>query len=184
MRFFIALEIPAENRQQLQQIQIQLKGLLPQVKLTNPEKLHLTIAFIGEQPDQIKPLLINAITESVKDIKPFEVTPSYLDGFPNIHEPHIIWVGVKGDIDKLVILRERIKDNLASLNLGVDHRRFEPHIAIAKVQNFHLTRDLEASFQQMMLQKFDPIQVSFVKLFESIPNHGFHSHNTLAEIQL
>lgn len=54
MRFFIALEIPRENLAQLKSIQTKLHTLIPQARLTDLDKIHLTLAFMGEQPDYIK----------------------------------------------------------------------------------------------------------------------------------
>lgn len=192
MRFFIALEIPSENIPQFQSIQDKLKTFIPQARITDLDKIHLTLAFLGEQPDQLKDRLVNIIEQAVKDIPPFEVTPAYIDGFPNIHHPNILWVGVKGDIDKVLLIREYIKDGLATLHLPVDERRFVPHITIAKFNNqISIDRNLEVNLEKIMTEDLTPIQISSIKLFESIPalpagkpNEGFHSHNTLAEIKL
>lgn len=185
MRFFIALEVPEENRQELKRVQTKIKELLPGARLTDNTKLHITIAFVGEEPLEYKTNLVNIINQAVIGIKPFEVTPAYLDGFPNIHHARTLWVGVKGDIDKLLILRERIKDGLASLRIPIDERRFTPHIAIAKVNNSPVDSNLENILENFMEQDaFAPITVTSIKLFESIPSEGFHSHNTLAEISL
>lgn len=184
MRFFIALEIPEETRQELLQVQLKLKELIPGVRLTDNGKLHLTITFIGEQPEGIKEQLTQVIRQASIGISPFMVTPSYLDGFPHMHTAHTLWIGVKGDTDKLYLLRHRIKDGLVGLNLEIDERRFIPHVAIAKVNHFKLADWQERKLQQTMLQDFSPIKVSSVKLFESIPEHGFHQHNTLVEVKL
>lgn len=184
MRYFIALEIPEVDRQQLQSVQTRLKQLIPEAKLTDPEKLHLTIAFVGEEPDQFKDRLIEIMQKSAENIPSFSVTPSYIDGFPHLHSANVLWVGVKGDIDKLYELRHHIKDGLANIGLPVDPRRFVPHIAIAKINNFHLQPDIEKQLENIMTREFSPIQVSSVKLFESVPGHGFHTHNTLVEIKL
>lgn len=185
MRFFIALEIPEENSQQIVAVQQKVRELVPKARLTDPAKFHLTVAFVGEQPEELRYQLDRIISQCVVDIKPFSVTPAYIDGFPSFHQPNIFWVGVKGDIDKLIVLRERIKDGLTSLNIEVDERRYTPHIAIAKVRNYHLPKDVEEELEEMMIShKFNPIQITAVKLFQSIPNHGFHEHNTLAEIKL
>lgn len=185
MRFFIALEIPTENRLQFQAIQDRLHTLLPQARITDLDKIHLTLAFIGEQPDQLKDKLVEIIRNAVAEIPPFEVTPAYIDGFPNIHNPNILWVGVKGDIDKILLIRERIKDRLEQLHLPVDERRFIPHISIAKLNgNYRVNRELEVGLEKIMTLSFDPIKISSIKLFESVPEEGFHKHNTLAEVKL
>lgn len=185
MRFFIALEIPGENILQFQTIQNNLQKIIPQAKLTSADKLHLTLAFIGEQDPNLTADLKQVITGATQDVSIFEVTPAYIDGFPNVHHPNILWVGVKGDIDRILIIRERIKDSLASLKLPVDERRFIPHISIAKFNNpFKVDRKIEVELEKLMTLPFDPIQIASIKLFESIPNEGFHKHNTLAEVRL
>lgn len=185
MRFFIALEIPNENLASFQSIQKSLHTLIPQVKLTAVDKIHLTLAFIGEQPDQLKGNLIQIIEEATNNISSFTVTPAYLDGFPNIHHPQVLWVGVKGDIDQVLLIREGIKDGLANLRLPSDERRFVPHITIAKLNNnFLVSRALEVKLEELMVCAFEPMQITSIKLFESIPEGGLHQHNTLAEIKL
>ena len=185
MRFLIALEIPSENLAQFQAIQNKLHTLIPQTRITNLDKIHLTLAFIGEQPDNLKGNLIKVIEGTTRNILTFEVTPAYIDGFPTLHHPNVLWVGVKGDIDKILLIREKIKDGLESLHLPVDNRRFTPHITIAKLNNeFHLDRILEVGLEKIMTLDFDPIKITSIKLFESIPHEGLHKHNTLAEVKL
>ncbi len=185
MRFFIALEIPSENRLQFQAIQAKLHTILPQARLANFEKIHLTLAFLGEQPDELRDKLTQLIQAATSGVASFEVTPAYIDGFPNIHHPQVLWVGVKGDIDKVLLIRERIKDALGNLHLPVDERRFIPHITIAKLNNsIKVDQKLEVELEKLMAMPFEPIKISSIKLFESVLEEGFHKHNTLAEVKL
>lgn len=186
MRFFIALEIPDSSREQLEKVQQKICELIPDVRLTDSNKLHLTLAFIGEQPDHLREKFIEVIKNAVIGVAPFQVTPAYIDGFPHLDNPKILWMGVKGDVEKLFIIRERIKDGLVALGMDVDARRYVPHIAIAKTPgDFVLAPEQQAEFERIALaDNFEPIQISSLKLFQSIPEEGFHTHNTLAEIPL
>ncbi len=185
MRFFIALEIPRQNLAQFKSIQNSLQTLIPQARITDLDKIHLTLAFLGEQNPEFKDKLVEVIKQAVQNIPIFEVTPAYIDGFPDIHHPYVLWVGVKGDIDKILLIRESIKDGLEELKLPVDERRFTPHITIAKLSNdFNISRELEVELEKIMTLPFNPIKISSIKLFESLPEAGFHKHNTLAEINL
>jgi len=184
MRFFIALEIPEKSKQEIAILQNRIKKIIPDLKLSDPDKLHITIAFVGEETDQLREPLVEVLTKGIEGIHPFTVTPAYVDGFPSLHHARILWIGVKGDIDKLFIIRERIKDGLKSLHLDTDERRFIPHIALGKMHGFNLTPTQELELEKIESTQFDSINVDSIKLFESIPNHGFHDHNTLAEIKL
>ena len=185
IRFFVALEISESSKSQIEVVQRKLKQTIPQVNLTDPEKFHLTIAFVGEESGEMKEPLVKVITKAVWGVNPFEVTPAYIDGFPKLHRPHTFWIGVKGDTDKLFVIRERVKDGLEKLHIPTDERRYVPHIAIGKVnKDFELKPHQEVELEKIVSVHFDPIRIESIKLFESIPNHGFHSHNTLAEVKL
>lgn len=184
MRFFIALEIPEESREELEQVQKRILRVAPNFKPSLPDKLHLTIAFVGDEPEAFREPLTEIIARSVEGVNSFSVTPAYLDGFPHLHTAKVLWIGVKGDIDKLFLVRHRIKDGLVRMRLNVDERRFIPHIALGKISDFALSAYQETEFEKIEMQPFRPIQVASIKLFESVPNEGFHKHNTLAEIKL
>ncbi len=186
MRFFIALEISDNCRQSLKTVQADLQQIVPGIRLTDNNKLHLTIAFIGEEPETMMNDLIDVIKDAVSGISPFPIIPAYIDAFPNLHHPHTFWIGVKGDIDKLFVLRERIKDGIAKLGLDTDDRRYVPHIAIGKVgSQYVLSEHQERELQEMAVKEDSPsINITSIKLFESIPEEGFHTHNTLAEVFL
>lgn len=184
MRFFIALEIPDTSKDDLSRVQNRLKKVIPDFRPSELDKLHLTIAFVGEKPESLKEPLIQVLNQAAKDISSFIITPGYLDGFPHLHDAHVLWIGVKGDVDKLFLIRHRIKDGLIRLKLDVDERRFIPHIALGKVDDLSLNASQENELEKIEQETFDPIRVASIKLFESIPNEGFHNHNTLAEIRL
>ncbi len=184
MRFFIALEIPESNKDEIKLLQQSIKELIPDIRITDSEKLHLTLAFVGDQNQDLKNDLIDLVTQSTSGISPFTLTPGFIDGFPTLHHPEVLWIGVKGDVDKLYILRERIKDGLVKINLDIDERRFIPHIAIGKSKNLHLTEDAERQLENFMLKNFSEIPITSIKLYESVPSGDFHIHNTLAEIKL
>lgn len=184
MRFFIALEIPEDSKSELSDLQKKLKAIIPQIRISDTDKLHLTIAFIGEKPDSLKEPLIEVMTNATEGVGPFTITPGYIDGFPHLHTAHTLWIGVKGDIDKLLLIRHKIKDGLTHLDLDTDERRFIPHIALGKINDFKISPSEELELQKLESKNFQPITVSSIKLFESTPNSGFHTHNTLAEIKL
>jgi 2'-5' RNA ligase len=185
MRFFIALEIPDESQQEIKDIQHKLKLLIPTMRLTDPVKFHVTLAFVGDQPAEMSQDLTRVIEHAVEGIKPFEIIPAFIDAFPKLHEPRVFWLGVKGDIDKLFWIVERLRDGLSDLHLDTDSRRFIPHISIGKMSNYDLSRETEEEMEKIVLNhNFEPITITSIKLFESVPNQGFHTHNTLAKIPL
>lgn len=184
MRFFIAIPIPTCDLPCLEDVQHHLQEVLPEAGLSPAEKLHLTLAFLGEQQDELQQDLTEGLRKACLGIHQFTITPAYIDAFPNIHHPHTFWVGVKGDVDQLIILRERVKDEIVKLGLPVDERRFIPHIKIGGMHQRQIARDEEESLQKISFDGLNPIHVGSIRLYNSIPEGTFHRHNTLAEIQL
>lgn len=184
MRFFIALDLSRENSRQVQDIQTLLSTQIPQVKLTDSTNLHLTLAYVGEQPDQYKDKITEVIKNSCKGIPPFTVSPSFIDGFPDIHSAQVLWLGLKGEVGNLFVLRERIKDGLIDLRLVVDERRFSPHITIGKLSKTDISAEVEKRLQDVVNFPFSPIHVNSIKLFQSIAQNGVHTHNILSETKL
>ena len=184
MRFFIAIPIPSPDLPCLEDIQKQVQAILPDVGLSPSQKLHLTLAFLGEHPDELQTDLTEALRKACLGIHSFTITPGYIDAFPNIHHPHTFWVGVKGDVDQLIILRERVKDEILKLGLPVDERRFIPHIKIGGMPSRKISREEEEALQKISFDGLDPIHVGSIRLYNSIPEGTFHRHNTLAEIAL
>jgi 2'-5' RNA ligase len=46
----------------------------------------------------------------------------------------VIWVGVSGDLDKLIQLQKRLETNLARLGFAPEARAFTPHLTLARVR--------------------------------------------------
>jgi 2'-5' RNA ligase len=47
----------------------------------------------------------------------------------------VAWVGVSGEVNKLVRLQQRIEANLARLGFARESRPFVPHLTLARVRN-------------------------------------------------
>jgi len=54
VRLFVALEIPAAVRENLAALIRELRPLAPQAKWVRAEKLHVTLKFIGEVPEELR----------------------------------------------------------------------------------------------------------------------------------
>jgi hypothetical protein len=47
-----------------------------------------------------------------------------------------------------------------------------------------IDQNLEVELEKIMTMPFNPLLITSIKLFESVANEDFHSHNTLAEVKL
>ncbi len=118
MRLFIAIDMNDEMRQGLIEVQdsLRIAG-----RAVPPEKLHLTLAFIGEYPDP--EAVLNAMESAT--FTPFEFTISDLGSSRN----DVVWASAADHIH-LKEISNRIREVLSSANIPIDSQLFYPHITL------------------------------------------------------
>ena len=121
MRLFAAVQPSPGFQSALTELQEKLREAGVTGKYREPEGLHLTLAFIGEWPEDVTEYL-----PSVR--KPFAITLSHLGIFP---EANVMWAGIEPS-EELDYLAERVRRNLAKEGIPFDRKRFCPHITLAR----------------------------------------------------
>lgn len=136
IRCFIAIELPEELRDKLNNLQAQLKTeSQPSVKWVNPYGIHLTLKFLGSvAQDRISPIT-RAMGEVAQSAFPFTLQVEGLGVFPNPRRVQVAWVGLGGEVDKLARLQQGIESALASLGFAPEKRRFTPHLTLARLRD-------------------------------------------------
>ena len=121
MRLFTAIQPSPGFRAALEDLQQRLLEAGVTGKYREPDGLHLTLAFIGEWPEDITELL-----PAVR--KPFSVTLSHLGIFP---EANVLWAGVE-PCEELDLLAKQVRHRLADAGIPFDRKSFSPHITLAR----------------------------------------------------
>lgn len=161
-RIFIAIPLPLETRNTLKQTLIHIN--LPGNKVPE-EKWHFTLAFLGNVAEEKLDLLYKVFTDILLP-KPFSVSLSKIDAFPNSSFVRVLWVGVEQGIQELMQFNSDFKEALLKENFSVDTRSFIPHVTISRFVKPNNISDW------METQSFRPIttQLSEVILMQSILN--------------
>ena len=94
-----------------------------------PESLHVTLKFIGEQPesvvDQIKLALSNVSASTA------EIQFRGYGFFPTARSARVFWVGIEAG-PQLATLAAAIDDKTAALGIPKEDRAFSPHLTLAR----------------------------------------------------
>jgi len=136
VRSFIAIELPEGLKVELIQLQGRLKlGEQSWVKWVDPNSIHLTLKFLGNIAVGRINEIIRAMEEAVLGISPFHLEVRELGAFPNFKRVQVAWVGVGGEVDKLVQLQQRIDSNLAPLGFAIETRPFTAHLTLARLRD-------------------------------------------------
>ncbi len=136
IRSFIAIELPDELRQKLGELEARLKsGGQRQVRWVNPNSIHLTLKFLGNiTADKVNE--ITGVMEGVaREIPPFRLEVKGPGVFPNPKRARVAWVGLSGEVDKLLQLQQNLEANLETLGFAAELRAFTPHLTIARVND-------------------------------------------------
>jgi RNA 2',3'-cyclic 3'-phosphodiesterase len=135
IRSFIAIELPQEVKLALARLQDQLKsgGGAP-VKWVDPEIMHMTLKFLGNIDTGIIGKVTAALEEACRGVHPFPLGLSGLGVFPNPRRVQVVWVGLRGEVEKLGQLQKRIDTSLDHLGFKAELRPFTPHLTLARVR--------------------------------------------------
>jgi 2'-5' RNA ligase len=104
-------------------------GFAPDARWIKPESLHVTLKFIGEQPEAAVEQIKNSLRTIA--IEPAEI---YLHGhgfFPTAKSPRVFWIGLDPG-PQLAALAAAIDDQTAALGIPKETRAFSPHLTLAR----------------------------------------------------
>ena len=135
IRSFIAIELPEEARSGLGKLRNELERVEHAfVKWVNPEGIHLTLKFLGSIPSKQVAEVGEAMEGATRGISPFHLEISGLGAFPNLKQPRVLWVGISGELDKLLGLQRNIDSALSPLGFTKEKRPFVPHLTLARIR--------------------------------------------------
>jgi 2'-5' RNA ligase len=103
------------------------------VKLVEPQNIHITIRFLGN----ITPATAEKIHQEMKQVQftPFNVQINGLGAFPNPNYPRVVWAGIRDGADQLKNVFSQLEPRLQKLGFTPDPRGFSPHLTIARVRS-------------------------------------------------
>ncbi len=129
MRLFIALDIDDTIRERLTRFVEGVTGFAPDARWMKPESLHVTLKFIGEQPEAVVEQIKNALGTIAMESA--EIHFRGYGFFPTAKSPRVFWIGMEAT-PQLVALAAAIDDQTASLGIPKEDRAFSPHLTLAR----------------------------------------------------
>ena len=130
MRLFVAVYPPPEVRQALIEAARDLPTDL--FRLTAPERVHLTLEFLGEVPTEDVPRLTSALGAISRHGAPFDATTSGFGVFPSAHRARILWAGIGAGAEQLTSLAHATETLLEPEGFPREDRPFVPHLTLGR----------------------------------------------------
>ncbi len=187
LRLFIACLLPEEALSALASAQQQfLKAGAPKLRWVRPEGIHLTLKFLGEVPQERVQAIDRRLGEAVVGVRPFDLALDQLGTFGGRNGPRVLWAGIRGDLDRVGELQQRIEAAMAALDFSREDRAFRPHLTLARASNDLMAvqqRHLEGLTRTVELPEV-AIPVSQVSLMRSILDRSGAIYHELASFPL
>ena len=131
-------------------------------KYEAPEKLHVTLAFLG----YVNPELVEAVEAALHEIAartaPFALSLDKIGAFPHERRPRVVFVGARAQGPAFRSLAEALRRAYAALGFTFDNDAVA-HVTVARVKE---------SRRPLPIVEFAPILLKLdrLTLFESLPD--------------
>jgi len=134
-RVFLAIDLPGDVKEQIMAIQNKLKFLLEGVRWVRPEAIHLTLKFFGDIRSDDTARISEMIAEKTRDAAPMTLNTDNIGAFPNLERPRVLWLGMTGDVQRLMILQQVIEAGLEPHGFKREKRKFRPHLTLGRAKS-------------------------------------------------
>jgi 2'-5' RNA ligase len=129
MRLFIALDIGDTIRDRIARFMEGVNAFTPDARWAKPESLHVTLKFIGEQPEPAVEQIKRALP--IISAGAFDIHFQGYGFFPTAKSARVFWIGMEGG-PLLPALAATIDEKMASLGIPKEERAFSPHLTLAR----------------------------------------------------
>lgn len=146
-RIFIAINFPAEIKNGLIRIAKSLDNFCyllkdcADVRLIPVQNWHITVAFLGYQPESQLLKIREAMESAIKGIKPLEIKlEKFLLAPPDKNIPKMLWISGHKDSSIFVnSIKQALKDEFLKKGISYkdDHYNFNCHVTVAKFKSVY-----------------------------------------------
>jgi len=187
-RLFVALEPPAEVVEAAAAAARAARAAAGEagrgIRWSSPGvNVHLTLAFLGEVPEEVAPAAAAALAEAAGALPgPLSLHLAAPGAFPSPRRARVLWLGVGGDLAGLAALHAALARALTARALPGGEARFSPHLTIGRSRSPRGAPGLEAALAAPVSPA--PWLATEAVLFESELRSSGAVHRPLARHRL
>lgn len=171
MRLFTGIELDASVIESaagvIDELTRRVQRLAPRGRVgwVTPERLHITVRFIGHCDDGVG-ARIRGELEPPLLVRPFALAIRQLGAFPPKGTPRVIWAGLHGDLAELHAVERAVTERLARVGIPPEDRPYSPHLTLGRVKEPGGLK-VGAVFQGLEDAVLGTTAVEAITLFES-----------------
>ena len=162
IRLFIALKIPDAVKDKLLDVCQEISDSPELFRWEKPEKIHLTLKFIGEVEEELVSSVAKEIA-FVEEYNSFNFNVTKFGFFYRNDVPGILWAGLQTD-ERINLLVEQLNERLSIFSIPVGRRKFKPHLTMLRIKknpgNNFISKFKEHSFDNY---NFSSSEITLIK---------------------
>jgi 2'-5' RNA ligase len=181
VRSFIAFDLDSEMvRKKLADIQALLVKTGADLKVVEPENIHVTMRFLGD----VRMDSVDKICEAMKKalFAPFDVKIQGVGAFPDARYPRVVWAGITQGANDLRSISSQLEPHLMALGFAPDPKGFSPHLTIARVKGTRNKVELAKFITDRKGFDFGTIKAACLRLKKSDLTPRGPIYSTLREV--
>jgi 2'-5' RNA ligase len=182
-RIFIALKIIPDKKLSalISTLQAGLKN--EKISWTNPDNIHITIAFLGDTEQDKITEISGMISERCRGLGCFDISLVGAGLFRSVNDPRVIWAGIS-ESTKLRVLNSIIKAGLRDIGIKIEDRDFNPHLTLGRIKSINDKDNLKKVVDKSDGEELQVVSITEVILFESILQQTGPVYKPLARYSL
>ena len=170
LRAFIAVELPLEIRQNVQQATLSLRrDLGTLIRWVAVENMHLTLKFLGDIQSENVEVLTQLIHTQADSFNSFDIHLSGIGSFPGPKRPRVIYIGIQAPAE-LEAFQRQMESATHRLGYKAEERAFAPHLTIGRVRQ-HVSADdqqkIRRALEELAIDSLGTARVNSVHLYKS-----------------
>jgi 2'-5' RNA ligase len=181
LRGFIAIDI--EPFPKLVQFENEIRNTGANVKLVEPENVHITLKFLGDTDEGYIDQIGEIIKDAVKETDSFEIQLKGAGVFPNQNYIKVMWIGIKNGV-QIGKIASKIDEQISGLGFKKEKRDFSAHLTIARVRSAKNKEKILQIIEKYRDMEFGNFKVNYIKLKKSELTSKGPIYTTLREIKL
>lgn len=166
MRLFIAIHFPAEILANLNARVAALRPRLPAASWVKEGSQHVTLAFLGEQPESAVDAIAPALQTALHPLPRFDARLHGCGFFPNPRRARVGWVGLEPE-EPFVRAAAAVREAVTAHGIKLDAAEFRPHLTLMRMRDSWPPASIELFSKSLRDYASTSFPVDAVTLFAS-----------------
>jgi 2'-5' RNA ligase len=133
LRLFVAINLPADVRSAVWEATAPMRACAPDLSWVAESRLHLTLKFLGEQPDERVSVVAAELERVADQHRELGMELGGIGAFPNFRRARVVWMGVAQE-PRLELLHHDVEMAFEQIGFELEGRAFRPHLTLARAK--------------------------------------------------